>query len=183
MSRVEAANFIVSELQITKYYSGAKYTNYYPKDLGLSSAEEPMFYDKAMCLDLCFEKEWNKNRPDCPWRKPSMSQEVFPEGWQGNATTPERSNCKEVFTADGRHTPMPATMPCQIEFPACFTSVPAEKVKNDISTKCLVLCKRSNYEESFSLGFDILDEEAITLSGFRTSRLANKTGLRAELRL
>ena len=173
---------IISELQTTEYYPSEKYSDKYPEELGLSAEEEPRLYDKAVCLDHCFEKEWNKQKSDCPFNKPSFEKDAFPEGWQGNASKPDGSDCDAVLTADGRHILLPSAMPCQIKFPACFTSSKAENLKNDISKKCLTLCKQSNYEEKFSFDFDILDDKGMAQSPFQKYRLANKTGIRTEMR-
>ena len=111
-----------------------------------------------------------------------MEKDAFPEGWQGNATTPDGSDCDTVLTDDGRHILLPAAMPCLIKFPACFTSSEAENFKNVISKKCLAICKSNNYEENFSFRFEILDEEGIQGSIFQGKRLPNKTAIRTEMR-
>ena len=88
-------------------------------------------------------------------------------------------------TKEGRYISLPASRLCKTETPSCFEDVNKPEVtlvKAEIADKCLALCKRSNYEEDFSLRFDRLSMEEIELTYFAKDLLPNKTAIRTEMR-
>ena len=212
---VSVAELIINDLKMTKYYAGggggsvsgvgsvggsgagaSKYAADYPEELR-GRAAKAAFYDRAQCLDLCFEKRWNEKMVDCPWKKLALGEDVFREGWQGrgranrtdglddddnNDDDDDGSDCDPVKTSEGRFLPLPAAELCSSTPPPCFRGREAEQAKEGIATGCLALCKRSNYEEEFSMRFDVLTDEEIKQTYFYGQELPNKTSIRTEMR-
>ena len=128
----------------------------------------------------------------CPWRKTWIGEDVFASDWQETANKSETSGCDPLKTEDGRFLPLPAPRLCRDGYkpapsssssPAsCFNAASTEAVKQRISRKCVGICKRSNYEEEFSLIFDHMTEEEIKMTYFDGQELDNKTSIRTEMR-